>query len=451
VEANVPPNHNPEIFDTLIEGSLTMNEPNAPISLYQGPFLLFSDKGAASGTGQIEFNWSPAAEVRLSGSLDDLEMFDKIVKHGENQLFIGDEMFGTVYLWRIVKSKATQLQIEGIFIDKATIGDVSIPVSSIRFAVPNLVKLQGTTVCRSGDKPNELYNNRLTLNDNKFSIKIDARYCHSDLSERLHNRGGYVITYYGQIEKTNESINHAEAKEVLERLGDFLTFVNGFRTNAIFLEGLVDNNRVWADLFPQQIDAFNFDASWYPTLQKCELSDLWAAFNKLWEQPNAKSFLKLVVQWYIEAKSPNGSQDGKIMLGQAGLELLYNWWICERKKLIRGKDKQNITAANKIRLLLSFASIDFLVPPQLEELAAFGKSVNCSEGPDIIVYLRNKVTHADEDDRGEISSIPKVVKMQVIALSVFYIELLLLRILDYDGMINCTGDAKNKFPSRPHH
>ncbi|MGB4568690.1 MAG: hypothetical protein WBH96_06955, partial [Dysgonamonadaceae bacterium] len=47
--------------------------------------------------------------------------------------------------------------------------------------------------------------------------------------------------------------------------------------------------------------------------------------------------------WYVEANSNAGFSEGSIILAQTALELIYNWWIVENKKIILGKDSENIS------------------------------------------------------------------------------------------------------------
>jgi hypothetical protein len=56
---------------------------------------------------------------------------------------------------------------------------------------------------------------------------------------------------------------------------------------------------------------------------------------------------------------------------QMTLELIYNWLIMERNKLILGNDAENIVAAGRIRLLLLHLKVPTAVPAELTNLSAY--------------------------------------------------------------------------------
>ena len=128
-----------------------------------------------------------------------------------------------------------------------------------------------------------------------------------------------------------------------------------------------------------------------------------------------------------------GFSEGSIIMAQTALELLYNWWIIENKKIIIGKDSENINASNKIRLLLSQLNINHTVPIAFSNLQAFIDSEKqIIDAPDATVQIRNAIVHSQEEKRKKLSSIHYKAKYEALQLCLWYIEMTLLKILEYD-------------------
>ena len=134
-------------------------------------------------------------------------------------------------------------------------------------------------------------------------------------------------------------------------------------------------------------------------------------------------------------------------MAQTALELIYNWLVIERKKLIKGGDANNISAANKIRLLLSQLSINSEVPGSFSNLnELIQQSSEYSDAPDVIVQIRNAIIHSQMDKRNKITTLPLDLKYEVLDLCIWYIEMSILYILNYKGKyINRCN--KNLYPS----
>ncbi len=157
-------------------------------------------------------------------------------------------------------------------------------------------------------------------------------------------------------------------------------------------------------------------------------------FRKIWKQsPDDKNFLITSIHWYVEANSNAGFSEGSIILAQTALELIYNWWIVENKKIILGKDSENISASNKIRILLSQLNLSNTIPTAFTALRDLQKADNnLIDSPEAIVYIRNAIVHSQEKKRNKLSTIPTDAIYEAQQVYIWYIELSLLCILDYN-------------------
>jgi hypothetical protein len=160
--------------------------------------------------------------------------------------------------------------------------------------------------------------------------------------------------------------------------------------------------------------------------------------------------LAIAIHWYIEANCNSGFVEGSITMVQNALELLYNWLIVEKYKIIKGEDSKNISASNKIRILLSKINIESSIPKQLDKL--INSSDKNSDGPELFTQIRNAIVHSQEEKRQKIYNLEGGVKFQALTLGIWYVELILLFILNYSGeyynrcSLNPTQQGVEKVP-----
>ncbi len=122
-------------------------------------------------------------------------------------------------------------------------------------------------------------------------------------------------------------------------------------------------------------------------------------------------------------------------MAQTALELIYNWLLIEKKGLLIGRDAENINAANKIRLLNSHLNITNKAPDSFEKLQEFiDSNAEIIDAPDAIVQIRNAIVHSQLEKRKKITELHHKTKYEALQLCLWYIEMSLLFILDYNGM-----------------
>ena len=128
-------------------------------------------------------------------------------------------------------------------------------------------------------------------------------------------------------------------------------------------------------------------------------------------------------------------------MAQTALELIYNWRVVEKEGIIVGDDAHKISAANKIRLLLSLIKVPYVIPPGLKNLTAH-VAKDPMDGPEIITEIRNAIIHSREVTRKKLDTISPLAKHEALQLCIWYIELAMLNILDYHGEYHnrCSGE-----------
>jgi len=417
--------------------SVDMYQANHPINIYEGEFILKNKQHEIKIVGKITFDWFPNAGVYFSGEpkLDMKDLFEITKESNTFKVIVDGLDFGDAFIRSPnFGSFNNDSPLKGTLSNQAILGDKSIAVKKIRFSIPNLREFHGLPVKSISDNAFSTSMSRLRFEDDNYIITIDKTYDYKNRKESLEGKGGYIVLYAGELTCKKGSLTHENTREVFHCLDTFLSFLNGRRTSALFIQGIHDDEIIWCDYTYYFVDPYKFVQSWPPRHSIVGLNNLWNSFKSIWQDPDDKNFLTSLIHWYVEANGHAGFSEGSIILAQTALELVYNWWIIEQKGMLLGKDTENISASNKIRLLLSQANIDFKVPIGFTNLQAFiDLTDNVSDAPEAIVYIRNAIVHSQVEKRKKLSQIHFKAKYEALQLLIWYIEMSLLRILNFDS------------------
>jgi hypothetical protein len=422
----------------IIESSIEMTEANSSFKIYEGEYLLKSDTEEIKVNGIITFDWVANSGSHFSGKAvlepsqykafsNSLSIYKIVVDGLEfGNGFITKNSFGSNFKGCFIKGTLSQ---------QAVFGDKSIAVEKIIFSIPNFREIHGLPVKKITSKNSSISMNRLRLENDNYIISIDKCSDYKERQESLEEKGGYVILYYGELTSKKGPLKLEDTKEVFHCLDTFLTFINGRRTSAMFLQGVYAGEVIWCDYTDYFVDPYKIVQSWPQRHSIRGLNELWQNFSLLWKETEDKNFLTSAIHWYVEANGNRGFSEGSIIMAQTALELLYNWWIIEHKKLIVGKDSENINASNKIRLLLSQLNITHSVPEAFKQLQQFiAESKDIIDAPDAVVQIRNAIVHSQEEKRKKLSAIHYKAKYEALQLCIWYIEMTLLCILNFDDI-----------------
>ena len=406
-----------------------MENPNDIIVIYEGTFQLIAGDVIIKVKGSLTFEWFPSIGTRFTGNvIVDEDKEKRSVQFRVYDLIIDGLTIGKCFVSVIISSE--QLYIEGAMKGITVTGDKTVAVQKVTFAIANLKEFYGITVqTESG-----YINGRLLLDSEEYSIIIDKR---TDYSERyflLRNKGGYLTLYTGEITSKKGAVTQSNIHEQLILLSSFLNFLNGRRCSPIFRTGVFEDDIIWCDYTAYHVDQFKFVKSWAPS-DKSSFNSIWDEFRKLWKDKNNQQFLNDAIHWYTEANNQSGLVDGAIIMAQTALELIYNWLLVEQKRFIIGKDAENISAANKIRLLISLLKISNDVPPSLKELNKYVNEAGdeVQDAPDAFVQIRNALVHSQATKRKKVAEMDDMLKYEALQLGLWFIELSLLYILNYKG------------------
>lgn len=423
-------------FPEVIENFITISEPNAPIKIYDGEFLLKNDSVEIKVNGSIEFRWIASSSSYFSGNVK-LSALELMVQHAKNESYkvIVDGLeFGEGYI-NGIKSEA---EIKGVFVrgfinGKTVFGDKSIGVEKILFSIPNLRLFFGLPVKKTTSTGVSNFLGRLKFENDMHIMTIDKCIDYAERLESLKAEGGYSICYNGELVNKNGTLRFEDIQDVFHCFSTFITFLNGRKTSTFFHHGVFKDEIKWCDYTAYKVDSYKNVKSWATQNSSQGFNEMWQKFSLMWQNKDDKHFLIYVIGWYVAANSSENSLEGSVMMAQTALELLYNWWIVEHKRMIVGKDSENINASNKIRLLLSQMNIPYTVPTTFKQLRKFvQENKDVVDAPDAIVQARNAIVHSQIEKRKKISDMQEDILYQIKELSVWYIEMSILCILGFN-------------------
>ncbi|WP_316789648.1 hypothetical protein [Pedobacter frigoris] len=405
---------------------VSMENPNEPIKIYSGNFGLRSGDKAYDLKGEIFFKWFPDMGVKFKGSFfNDLNPHLKLLEKCE--VLIENSVVGHVQITSLHINDSPTCEGESY---RFIWGESAIPVNEVSFSIPNMREFVGNPVKEVSATTVSLQKSRLVLDDKPYKIEIDKLGNYKERTEKLHDNGGYLITYAGKITKKKGNIKLTELHNWHDRFHHFLYFLNGQRVAPMFYTGSFEGQNIWTDYTNYTIDMYKYVHCWSDIMFLNDLPQLWKSYNKLWKNESDQDFLTTAIHWYVEANSNAGMVEGSIILIQTALELIYNWLIVEHKKVIVGGDADSMSAANKIRMLIFQFKVNPNIPSAFKDLADIP---NVQDGPEAFVKIRNALVHGQETKRADLRKINHRAKYQALQLGIWYVELALLYILGYKG------------------
>lgn len=412
-----------------------MQNPNSTIKIYEGEFEIVRTDKAEKVFGVINLKWLPNIDVEFEVKIPTTGGFLGLECNLSEELTIKINDFdaGQIRIsHQSLKMPENQIELRGYFTKGIVLGDNSVEVQTIRFAVPNLRKLTGASDFR--DEERVYFSQRITLDANDYVIKLDRVSNYEKLEKELDKSGGFAITHIGEAISVKKQFAKESVKIIQDELRLFLSFLNGSKTSLISTHGIFEDKSVWREYRNTVVDTYKYVQSWLPKYDSSDLENLYKMFYELFKKDGCKDFLQTVVHWYNSANTGAGAIEGSIVLAQTALELIFNWWIVEQKKMILGEDSKDLSASNKIRLILSQLNQSSDIPNHYRGLKDVVRNTGeTQDAPEAITQIRNAIVHSHKEKRKKLKDISVDAKFFALQMSIWYIELSLLKILEYNG------------------
>ncbi|MEX2477689.1 MAG: hypothetical protein WD357_04580 [Gracilimonas sp.] len=289
---------------------------------------------------------------------------------------------------------------------------------------------------RNSQKKRSSYKGRILINDGEWNITLDKLEGYKSLQNEMSESDGYLITYSGKIEKTNNKSFTSD--ELLVRLNKFywlLSFVRGALTAPVLIDGFDKNKKViWQDRSLRSVGRWSLTQrnNWFSPQHVNEIFELLSpGWSELFEHELWKNEIHKILYWYTYAGRgvAGAGTDGSVILAMSALELLaFNYLVQE--KGLRTKEKfERKSLSNNIFKVLEDLEIPFNLPEELKEFKAYSKNKSWQTGPKAISELRNEIVHPARE-----SSPSSTVCFEAQQLSLWYVEMIILRMCGYDGI-----------------
>jgi hypothetical protein len=271
----------------------------------------------------------------------------------------------------------------------------------------------------------------VTVDPYKTSEQINSKTSGINI---LKSQGGYAVTHLGKLERLDgETFTANEARSFLEALSYFLSFVRGLRIEPLLLAGYdASDQRIWEEWALSNSDPWRNDLfTWAWGLRAEDIASAFRGFLSWWQSWGESA--KIVIHWYIASNAQAGAVEGSIVFEQAAFELLSRVFLVEKRSILSSNQFSKLPAAEQLRHLLSQCSIPLEVPSSLTNLSRFSQEEN-EDGSQLLTKIRNFITHSgNPEKRDRFLRQPESVRIEAYRLGLWYLELILLSLFDYQS------------------
>ena len=285
-------------------------------------------------------------------------------------------------------------------------------LQSVKFNVVNFPKFH----CRldTGDQTC-----MVQLRTSEWHIEIREVPEFSEVEKTLKKESGYGITHEGHIRRSDgELFSVEEAKKLLEGLHLFLSFARGAYCGITLISGNDKNgNKVWEQWGVYPTHPWFTIASWFDNWEGKTLSEVFPGFWKRFEKESDDGPVRVALYWYLISNEGDSLEAG-IVLTQAALERL-------AYRIVGAKSGET---GNWIGNALKKKKIDPKIPLSCQALEEFRSREDLCDGPHTLTVIRNHLMHSEKKRNIRVDDYSEAWDM-----GQRYVELLLLKLFEYDG------------------
>jgi hypothetical protein len=427
-------------------------ELNSEILLYKGPLEFGEDsKPFRVDSGEIFLSWLPTPKVkfRVRGHLTNT--LDHPLRSTEERkpmslVLIDKSANGKCLVNKVnlsLHQNGTQtINAEGEFWETPR-KEPEENIAYVIFHLTNFVEYMGESVQK--ERQDSSAWGRLNLESPDWRVTVDAiEDWEKDVSKSFNNLDGYAITHVCKFEKTNGSpISVSEIADIREKLKWFFTFIKGAYCYNILPVGYDKNgNKVWEDWRVRLPRLTGGPLSWFPSSEPEEINSIFAHFLELMDDDTWKKVFVPAIDWYVG--SQNSFHTGaNIVSSQVGIELLAWSKLFEIDQAFSKTKFVKLKAAGRMREILNWAGLPLTIPTTLPYLLRDANTNSWADGPHSLVKIRDSVVHPNL--RGRMVTVSRNALHEAKELGTWYLELLLLKLLDYQGSYH------NRLDNDPNH
>lgn len=407
-------------------------EVNQPVVLYNGAAVLTQGSVSLSGAAKVQLEWQPRSSLRFHFEVDSSNTVG--VELGEASLRLSTISHdASVYVRKIQHgwsgipgaSQKTSGSVKPVEIGSGS------SLSSVVFHVVNFRNYLGRGV---GNGAGMMWAGRGVTETDGWRVTLD-KVNHETIFEEVEAVSGSAITHVGKLERTDGStFSKDDADRLLEGLFRYLSFCRGSWAAPVLVVGQDANDiRVFEQWRDWKIQPWWRTATWFNDFSVEGFEAGLPGFWKLWNNETWNEPLLLALHWYCEANMSAGGVEGSVILAQAAFELLAWTLLVEDRTVLSEDGFQKLPAMDKLRLLISHCGIPLEIPLSLATLSSVAKAENWVDAPQALTEYRNALVHANPKKRQRVLSVDVAARHDAWDLSLWYLELVLLRLFEYEG------------------
>lgn len=388
--------------------------------LYEGGLAATYEGVIHEATGRVELELKPNLHMAVTITGDEPWMFRALVASDEVDVAIpgGVSLSPAVPSAEPPATTSSHATLRPL-VNRITAGDIGAAeqiVLSVFGTLPSCRRLQ-----RDGS---------ISLRMQRWTIDVVGL----DPDEAVESEmGAYVRARPTESRVTAESVD-----ELCETLRFVFSFAASHEIGVGPAAGLDAAGKVvWADWYAPRYRPGKAGIRWCPAGNAAlVLQALVDGFSTLRSDDAVIAAVNRSMSMLLSA---DGSEvlDVRIPIGCNGLELL-SWAVLQRQGWLTAEALDKATSATSLRLLLQWAGIPIEIPDHFEALNARRARVGRSDwaGPETLFSVRNRLVHPPKRiDNPEWPSSPELIEAW--QLTTWYLELALLRLLDYSGDYWC--------------
>lgn len=405
---------------------------NSNIEIFSGQIELHTEiEILILSHASIWIQWLPKPNIFFQGTLDSFYKNFTQCTVVANNTIIGK---GSISKFIISKT----YEIRGI-LEQDNFESQEQLIDRIEFSLVNFPIKYGEEMIGSEQK---FWKGGLEFEINKARFLIHSRCDSNKVFDDLEYHGGYSITHHSLIQFENP-VEYKKVIEILNSIYLSLRLLIGQDLGFCFLDFLYSSKKIHTIYLFGKVSPLESCNRLLNTYSKLNGSLFFDKIYKLTKDKSNKSALSDLIHWHNMANTNYGYLEGSLIIAQIGIELLYNWIICEKMEMITLEDAKKVSAISKIKTLVSFARIKLNIeelPSELKKLTSNKKSVE-----ELIVQMRNYLVHSSEQKRSELESLDPLIFYHARNILLHIIENYILAIGHYKGQYH--NSLKNELSS----
>lgn len=418
--------------------AVEMVRPNERVEIYKGPAIFLHTNGQISAFVEIYLQWLPKHVVVFNSDSGELFMLKDRESLRIDLPEIGCD-HGPLLVTNSLISSDKPPHEKGLINSPFVVRYNALKANDcfkVIFGVTNFRAVLGKGIKKlKKDGGWSFKNGRIELPGDDFTINIDYVSTNIEHSS-LREDGGFFNTWAGELRRMDgQPIIHGEAMTVLNEVRCFLSFLNGRWVAPSLIKGYnKEDEIIWEDYSCFFTDPYEEVTSWLPQMIGDEIGELWRSFRRIISEDRDNPIITLIF-WYLEANSYLSV--GRIIFLQNAYELLFNWEIIEVRAMLSDEAGRKLRMSDKIRLILSTIDYKSELPSKFIKKFAveIDKKKELNDFPYMFTEIRNSLVHSNTKKRSLIDNLPDLFIDAILETGIFYLELLILKKLNYSGKI----------------